>query len=677
MRLKGGNSRLASENSSGVFRELDEGGVQTFHIRTLIVSGMGFFTDAYDLFVIGALLPIIAIYFGISSSGLTYALISSSALFGAIIGPVVFGPIADRYGRKTVYAIDLAILIIAAIGSSFSANPTELIAWRFVLGIGVGGDYPVSATLMSEYSNRKDRGKLVSSVFAMQGFGLLSGALTTLICLWIHLPTDLVWRIPLALGAVPALAVIYARRKVAETPRFMVSSGKVDRDAADSLGILAGEQQNGASTFNIPKGQILSRYLPLILGTAISWFTLDVAFYGTSIFSNTIIHNLITADVTGGAASYAYLIRSTEITSLIFLFFAFPGYWAAVFLIDGIGRKKLQLLGFGFMVVAYAAIASIPGIVSNLVALFVVYGSTFFFINMGPNTTTFVVPVEVFPTQIRTTGHGIAASAGKVGASISAFLFPFALKVIHLSGVFAWLTIMGVLGLIVTAILIPEGQERRLEDISGEERLLKTYSEFSDLISGLTERIERAAVEMQSFVKNWGDADEEAKKVKAIESECDEIVHRIFVRLNTKFMAPINRMDIVSLTHELDDIMDYLEAASARFSMYEIRGPTQEMSDFMDIIVDCVVEVKRGIASINDIYSRRFDRIESSCIRINELENRGDEILRKTLKSLFANNDAKQIMKLKEIYDNLETVTDKCEDVADKLRDLIVEYRRK
>lgn len=660
-----------------MFHELDEGGVKPFHIRTLIVSGMGFFTDAYDLFVIGALLPVIAIYFNLTSSNIIYALISSSALFGAVLGPIIFGPISDRFGRKTVYAIDLAILIIAAIGSSFSATPVELIAWRFVLGVGVGGDYPVSATLMSEYSNRKDRGKLVSSVFAMQGFGLLSGALVALICLWLHLPANLVWRIPLAVGAVPAIAVIYARRKVAETPRFMMTSGNIDEKAAEEMGLENAPNRAERTLFSIPRRQILSRYMPLILGTAMSWFVLDVAFYGTSIFSNTIIHGIITANVAGGAASYSYLIRSTEITALIFLLFAFPGYWAAVFLIDNVGRKKLQLLGFGFMIAAYAAIAAIPAIADNIVALFIVYGSTFFFINMGPNTTTFVVPVEVFPTQVRTTGHGIAASAGKVGASLSAFLFPFALKYIHLQGVFIWLTITGVVGLIVTAVLIPEGQERRLEDISGEERLLKTYSEFSDLITGLTDRIGDGAEELRRFVRDWGDVAEEAKKVKGIEHDCDEIVHRIFVRLNTKFVAPINRMDIVTLTQALDDIMDYLEATSARFSMYSITEPTREMHDFMDIIVDCVTEVRTGISSINDIYSRRFDRIEKSCVRINELENNGDELLRNALKSLFEQKDAIRIIKLKEIYDNLENVTDKCEDVADILRDLIVEYRRR
>ena len=654
---------MASPERS-IFSELDEMEISRFHLRTLLVSGMGFFTDAYDLFVIGALLPIISIYFGLSHTSLTYAFISSSALLGAVIGPLILGPIADRFGRKRVYATDLVILIIAAVGSAFSQNALQLILWRFLLGIGVGGDYPVSATLMSEFSNRKDRGKLVSSVFAMQGFGLLSGALVALACLFVHLPVSIVWRIPLAIGAVPALGVLYFRSKISETPRFLAFSG----EAAADVG-------NGRQTLSLPRRTLLFNYIPLIMGTAISWFALDVAFYGTSIFSNTMIYSIIGAHATPSTV-YSYIVRSTELTSLIFLVFAFPGYWAAVFLIDAAGRRSLQLLGFGFMAAIYVAIATMPFLLSDTFYLVALYGSSFFFINMGPNTTTFVVPVEVFPTRIRTTGHGIAAASGKLGAFISAFLFPFALNSIHLSGVFSSLAIVAFVGLVVTAILIPEGSSKRLELISGEERLLKTYSEFSDLILSLTSKIVDGAEELKNFVENWGDTKKVAVKIKEIEHDCDEIVHAVFVRLNTKLIAPINRLEIVTLTQGLDDIMDYLEAVSARFSMYDIRVPTEPMKHFVQVIYECVKEVRNGIMNINDIYSRRFDRIEDSCININKYENEGDEILRNALEELFKSNDAIQIIKLKEIYDNMETVTDKCEDVADILRDLIVKYRR-
>lgn len=627
---------------------------------------MGFFTDAYDLFVIGAILPIIGIYFDISDKSLAYALISSSALFGAIIGPLIFGPIADRYGRKIIYSFDLLILVAAAIGSATATSASQLILWRFVLGIGIGADYPVSATIMSEFSNRKDRGKLVASVFAMQGFGQLTGALVTLLTLFLHFQLSLSWRIPLAMGAVPALAVLYMRNRISETPRYAAYSGMSNGSPSSSHNIpMDREEGSRGYGIRIPKRDIISMYIPLILGTSLCWFALDVSFYGTGIFANTIIHDV-------GAIS---IIHSTEITAAIFLFSAFPGYWAAVYLIDNIGRKKLQLLGFIFMAVAYSSIVLIPFIVSDVTALFVVFGSTFFFINMGPNTTTFVIPVEVFPTQIRTTGHGIAAATGKAGAAMSAFLFPFMLKYIHLSGIFSWLAVVSILGLALTVLFIPEGQDRRLEDISGEERLLKTYSEFSDLISQLTEKIVLASEETNSFVNEWGNTGEIARKIKSIEHDCDEIVHRIFVRLNTKFLAPINRMEIVSLAQALDDIMDYIEATVARFEMYNISASDEYIREFMKTILSCTKEVAVGIANINDIYSKRFDRIERSCIEINKYENESDSTLRRALQTLFRGSDAIHIIKLKEIYDNLETVTDKCEDVADILRDLIVKYR--
>ena len=98
-----------------------------------------------------------------------------------------------------------------------------LLIFRFILGLGIGGDYPLSATLMSEYANRRDRGKLITMVFSMQGLGLIVGPLVAIILLLSGLNHDIIWRIMLALGAVPALATFYLRRQIAETPRFALT----------------------------------------------------------------------------------------------------------------------------------------------------------------------------------------------------------------------------------------------------------------------------------------------------------------------------------------------------------------------------------------------------------------------------------------------------------------------
>src|SRR5260370_16750426 len=125
---------------------------------------MGFFTDAYDLFVIGIASTLIKAEWNLSSGRL--ALLNSTMLAAAFLGAIVFGRFADVAGRKRVYWIVAVIMVVGALGSALSPSFWVLIAFRFLLGFGVGGDYPVSALLMSEYPNLKDPGNLFELVFA-------------------------------------------------------------------------------------------------------------------------------------------------------------------------------------------------------------------------------------------------------------------------------------------------------------------------------------------------------------------------------------------------------------------------------------------------------------------------------------------------------------------------------
>ena len=218
---------MVRESENGLLKELDETKVNRFHGKAIFVAGMGFFSDAYDLFVISTALPIItsaAVFGSEITSTFVSGMIGAAALFGAFLGAIIFGRIADRKGRKFTYGVEMSILVVFAIISAFSVNVSMLIISRFILGIGIGGDYPISATIMSEYSNVKSRGKLVLSVFAMQGFGLLAGAVIGLVST-AYLPLTESWRFMLAFGAVPAASVIYLRRKILETPRFSISKG--------------------------------------------------------------------------------------------------------------------------------------------------------------------------------------------------------------------------------------------------------------------------------------------------------------------------------------------------------------------------------------------------------------------------------------------------------------------
>ena len=237
---------MADVQSRDLIAALDEASLSRFHLRAVLVSGMGFFTDAYDLFVIGIASTLIAKDWNLSSGQL--ALLNSTMLFAAFVGALVLGRFADLGGRKRVYWLVAAIMIVAALGSALSPTYWVLIGFRFLLGFGVGGDYPVSAVLMSEYANRKDRGKLVGMVFGTQALGLIVGPLVALALLGAGVSDDLAWRILLGLGAVPAAAVIYLRRKMPESPRYQVQVQGQAHQAAEQMSVFTDGQVSGTGT---------------------------------------------------------------------------------------------------------------------------------------------------------------------------------------------------------------------------------------------------------------------------------------------------------------------------------------------------------------------------------------------------------------------------------------------
>jgi MFS transporter, PHS family, inorganic phosphate transporter len=149
-----------------LLRRLDESGITRAHWKIMFISGMGFFTDAYDLFVIGVVMSIVKHQWHVSPTA--DGLVTSTALLASAIGALMLGRIADMLGRKRIYGYEVLVLALGAIASAFSPNVWWLIIFRFILGIGIGGDYSVSATIMSECAGKKSRGLLISLVFAMQ-----------------------------------------------------------------------------------------------------------------------------------------------------------------------------------------------------------------------------------------------------------------------------------------------------------------------------------------------------------------------------------------------------------------------------------------------------------------------------------------------------------------------------
>ncbi len=440
---------------------LDEAPRAGFHRRTVVISGMGFFTDAYDLFVIATVATLVKTQWHLSTT--LVSVLTGSAILGAFLGATVLGRVADHLGRKSVYVLVAAIMVAGAIASAFAPNLAFLVVARFVLGIGIGGDYPVSAVLMSEYSNRPDRGRLVAMVFSMQALGLIVGPLVAIGLLGAGVPDGLTWRLLLGLGAIPAASVVALRSRMPESPRFRASIRGEHRLASSELeqyarGALAatGAVESRARRLGLREFLTDRRMLRLVVGTAGAWFLFDYAYYG-----NTLSLPGILTDISPNATTIVKLALSLA----LFVVFAVPGYALAVARMDRIGHRRLQLLGFTAMAVCFGVLAAVPALTASVAPFLVIFGVSYLFIEFGPNTTTFVLPAEIFPVSVRTTGHGLAAGVGKLGAFVGVFLVPALQDSIGLRGMLAVAAGAALLGVVVSRLL-PEPAGRSLVEVA-------------------------------------------------------------------------------------------------------------------------------------------------------------------------------------------------------------------
>jgi MFS family permease len=443
---------------------LDDAPTSRFHHRAVFISGMGFFTDAYDLFVIGTVAALVKVQWNLSTTQTSW--VTGSAILGAFVGAFVFGRLADIFGRKVVYTVVAAIMIFGAVASAFAPNFLFLVIARLILGLGIGGDYPVSAVLMSEYSNRADRGRLVGLVFSMQAIGLIVGPLVGIVLIASGVSDSLVWRILLGLGALPAAAVIYFRAKMPESPRFKaLVQGRADQAAkelhqfADGAIDATSVSDDGKHLMGLRQFLANPRMLLMLVGTAGCWFLFDYAYYG-----NTLSLPSILTEVSPNASIELKLF----LTLALFVVFALPGYVLAVWKMDRIGHRRLQFIGFGVMAACFVLLGAVPSLTTSVAPFIAIFGVSYLFTEFGPNMTTFVLPSEVFPVTMRTTGHGVAAGVGKLGAFVGVFLVPQLAAHIGLRGLLYVAAGAAVLGFGLTNVL-PETSGRSLEEISGEE----------------------------------------------------------------------------------------------------------------------------------------------------------------------------------------------------------------
>lgn len=479
--------------------EIDKAGFGWTQIKMIMIAGVGFLTDSYDIFAINLGTTMLSYVFwdGVLPDS-TATLIKLSTSVGTVIGQLGFGYLGDAVGRKKIYGVELMVMIAATItqctlGQSPGVNFVAIfVFFRIIMGIGIGGDYPLSSIISSEFSTTKWRGAIMAAVFSNQGLGQLLAGIVAIILVagykndLIHASSaaecdfqcrqacDQMWRILIGFGCVPGVIALYYRLTIAESPRYQLDINELDEMAEKSGNIDVIEEELKALT--PPKASFKDfirhfgqfKYGKILFGTAASWFMLDIAFYGLGLNSAIILQTI------GYASSeniYQKFYDTAAGNLILICAGSLPGYWVSIATIDTIGRKPIQLGSFAILTALFCIIGFAYSKIGEkgLLALYVL---SQFFQNFGANTTTFIIPGEVFPTRYRSTAHGISAASGKVGSIVAVVIANTLLNhgcaaddrncyLPHVMEIFALFMLIG----FFTTLLVPETKRKTLEEI--------------------------------------------------------------------------------------------------------------------------------------------------------------------------------------------------------------------
>lgn len=431
-----------------------------FQRRVTLLSAGGTFLDGFDLTVIAVALPLILKQW--NCTPLETAAITASAIIGALIGAVSLGNLTDRFGRKAMYMIDLLTFVIFAALCAVAQDIWQLVIFRFLLGVGIGADYPISATLVAEFASNKTRGRLGTSLAAMWFVGALAAYVIGLVMLPLG---DLAWRAMLLMGAVFAVVVFILRAKMPESPRWLVAHGQPDKaravlekigaDPADYVTILATK----------PAPASLSQvFAPGVIRTTIFvcgfWTCYATAYYGISMYTPTIL-----APFTGGSS--VLTIVGSGIVALLGLIGAVIG----MNLVDRWGRRPLIITSFAGLSAALAILAAFSD--PTLAVLVALFSAAVLFANAGGGILNFVYPTELFPTNIRATGHGLATSVSRIGSILGVLVFPALIQAWGRSGALLLFTGVALLGLAICVAMAPETKGRSLESLIDDRQVTR------------------------------------------------------------------------------------------------------------------------------------------------------------------------------------------------------------
>jgi MFS transporter, putative metabolite transport protein len=453
--------------------------------RIWSLAAAGKFFEGFVVFMTGVALPLVAREFNVAPA--LSGFVSAATLLGILVGAIALGGLADFFGRKRMFVVEMIVFVVFLCLVTSSTTALVMVLGLFGLGLALGCDYPTAHMIISENTPTSDRGRLVLGAFAFQAIGALFGTAIGFVVLS-HTPTIDAWRWMYATALIPALIVAIGRFYITESANWLLARGEIapaERAVArllvrkpqypHGITLACRAQHLVARARGVHLGRLFARghNLRATIFASVPWFLQDLSTYGIGIFTPTILAiafgappdyirstgDLITQDILAAKGS-------ALTTSLLI-----AGVLVAVVLSDRVGRIKLQIAGFVGCAVGLLLAALSSNLAGDARVLFIFAGFMLFnfMTNVGPNSQTYLLAGEVFPTEIRAMGAGFAAGFAKVGAVLTAFFFPILLNVIGTSALLSWLIAASLLGALVTWLFRIETTGVRLDRIGSDE----------------------------------------------------------------------------------------------------------------------------------------------------------------------------------------------------------------
>ncbi|PWC07250.1 MFS transporter [Mycetocola zhujimingii] len=399
------------------------------HRKLLVGSGVGWALDAMDVGLISFVLAQLAVTWQLESTELSW--IASAGFIGMAVGASLGGLLADRFGRRQVFAITLLVFGIATGAAALSWSLGVLIVLRFIVGLGLGAELPVASTYMSEFAPPRIRGRVI---VLLEAFWAIGWTIAALIGYFIVPLSDNGWRWALFIGAIPAIYAVVVRFAMPESVRFLESRGRTAEaeatvrrfeisagQATDAVSDAAGEREAaaeraGAATPHVKprltaRAQVATLWaLPHRVQTLalwVVWFCVNFSYYGAFVWLPSIL-----------VASGFSLVKSFEYTLIITLA-QLPGYLVAAYLVEKWGRSKTLAVFLTGSAVS-AVLFGLAGLEWQVIGA----GMLLSFFNLGAWGALYAVTPELYPTELRATGSGWAAGVGRIASIIAPLLVP-------------------------------------------------------------------------------------------------------------------------------------------------------------------------------------------------------------------------------------------------------------